>query len=728
MKKVDVAQVSAALRKSAELLGESNPKKENECGFTPGLGQIADAKNVLAKAVDAERGLFTFLVMGRFKTGKSTLINTILCENVLATKITPATGIIAQIENGKPGKVTVYYENDENGNPREPVEMDEKAFFDVFTLTAEDSIECDQTGRIERYKDVDSAVIRRNCELIKDGSRIVDSPGLDESISQQKTTERFLPKANAIIFVMSASNAFGVNEREYITQNFAGKSPKNVFFVFNFANNIKGLEQMQDLEKKVKKELEKVFCRKDGSFDEELFQNRIFYVDAFHSGQLRVEGEAYDLSWQSAAKIPRPDITLESTELPKLEAAIKNFLDSDEKAAAQFKTIISNAAGSYDRAKKAVDNAYQASQLPLAELKSNTEAAQKELNNAQMNLDNISLAFDSYQTILYTRLVECSHRLRNNIERDWPAFAAGAPDFTRVDMLQIAGNNILRAIPINNLRNWASDNLKEHFEKPNKYCEPFFKKHMDEFNNELNKTKDEVASEVSGVIGVQGALIAKSIDLAKYIQLNGTTQGQGKEFNGGDALKTLIHLVQFDFDAAVDAAAGGQSWRKAGASLLQHFGVELGMALIIPWTWAFIAADIAYQLVKLKQAGIELAAKMVGQVKQGYDEKLRDVLTEYVNNLPNIIQRSFSSAKREVVEPMQAFINETKSKMDKLLADRESATFDAEKQKENGEKNLAALRDSISTLNQALYGNPLTETEIIEAARYEIKAVDSVRY
>ena len=273
---------------------------------------------------------------------------------------------------------------------------------------------------------------------------------------------------------MNCVNAFSLLGKNYISANFAGKSPKNVFFVFTYADCISSDENFSNLKKDVRTKLADVFRRKDGSFDEKLFNSRVFYVDAFHLGQIRIEGEAYDIN-RKGIKISRPDITLEETEIHRFERELKRFLDSDEKYIAQLRTIVSHSAGAYQRAKNESELQYQKSLLPVGELKENTVAAKRELDNARTNLNNISRAFDSFEAILYTRLCDNMSRFKDEVDRDWPAFASSpdAPSFNAGEMLKIAAGNIGVALAGKKKKDAAVEKLQAHFDSLSSFVNRF---------------------------------------------------------------------------------------------------------------------------------------------------------------------------------------------------------------------------------------------------------------
>lgn len=722
MNKRDLENICGELEKGAVLLGLETAEKAEEYGFIPGLGNEDYAKRYLGLSRQIREGLFMFLTMGEFSTGKSTLINTMLNENVLATKITPATGIIAQIENGEPGMVRVYYEKDERGK-EQVKELSESEFFSMFTLTPEDAEECKKTGCISRFANVKYAVIRRRCALIEDGVRLVDSPGLNDSISQNKVTEQFMPSANAVIFIMSALEAFKLSEKRYIEKNFHNQERKNIFFVFTRADNT-SYDQLELLQEQVRRELDSVFRRKDGTFDEKLFSERVFYVDAFHSGQLRIEGKAYDIDRKGNYR-PLPDLTIEETEVPKLERAIKTFLASDQKALGQYQSVMGQAAGAYIAAQRASKEEYEASLIPIEELDRNIALAKAELDKAEVNLENIRRAFRSYAEILYIKLEGNMRTVQDKIDRDWPVFVEGAPHLGRLSVISRGLGNLLHLIPIKASRQAIENAMRDSFAKYIDYSQPFFDEHLSEMKTLHSESVKNVREELQQILGIQVDMIAQLVDTADDLFRGTNKSRELKEMSAGDIFKTLINIINFDPAEAAMASNGQQTWGEFLTEMLGHTAIELGIIWLSgPFAPLALGGMILYHIFRLGKAGKKMAETDMGLVKQGFDENMRDEFTKLKNSLPSKILNSFESAETVLVNAITREIDAIKERMDKTMADRNDAGINAEERKKNDDRNLEALKDCLNKMNIILFGTELTEEGIQQAARYALKSTE----
>lgn len=115
--------------------------------------------------------LFSIVFIGEFSTGKSTIINALLGNNILPTGITPTTDKITILRYG-----SVKEEYEENGNHY--ISIPEERLKGVF---------------------------------------IVDTPGTNVTLEQhEQITHRFIPKADIVFFVIGAERAVTGSEVKLI--------------------------------------------------------------------------------------------------------------------------------------------------------------------------------------------------------------------------------------------------------------------------------------------------------------------------------------------------------------------------------------------------------------------------------------------------------------------------------------------------------------------------------
>ena len=239
-------EMAAILRDMSLLIGQERGLASNlETGgnIVSGLGFISNAHALAVRAQDIQQGIFKIIVLGEFKHGKSTLLNSMLGGRVLAARATPCTAIVTMLVYGDSNNVSVY----KNGNEI-PQVMSLDAFNAEYQLTKEDQEKLNEQGFTYRFQDIDYAQIDCQHSLCANGVRLIDSPGLKESNSRTKITTRFLRQAQAIIFVLNATQIISEDERQFIKENLGKGRLTNIFFVINKINLVDEFE-VDDIKK-----------------------------------------------------------------------------------------------------------------------------------------------------------------------------------------------------------------------------------------------------------------------------------------------------------------------------------------------------------------------------------------------------------------------------------------------------------------------------------------------
>lgn len=172
---------------------------------------------------------FSLVVIGDFKRGKSTIINSILGQNVAPTNVAPETFTINCISYGDVPSVEAVLKNGKRVNlMKDDLRRDRLSeLLDFFP------------GELE-YIDV-----RSDAEILKD-IRIVDTPGLSDLDELDNQVQEFLLKADAVIYVASALSPFSESEQFFIASHIV---PLNFSRLFVLVNMIDAMNTMEDIEK-----------------------------------------------------------------------------------------------------------------------------------------------------------------------------------------------------------------------------------------------------------------------------------------------------------------------------------------------------------------------------------------------------------------------------------------------------------------------------------------------
>ncbi len=189
-----------------------------------GIHGVAGAALAALRAKVREHA-FNLVVAGEFKRGKSTLINALVGAELLPTAVVPLTSVVTRLEHAAAPRVEVGFED---GEVR-AVGID--ALPDYVT----------ERGNPGNAKGVHEVRVGATAPWLAGGLRLVDTPGIG-SVHQHNTevTRRYLPQADAVIFVASADQPLGRNELDFLAdiRRHAGK-------VFCLLNKIDHLSEAE---------------------------------------------------------------------------------------------------------------------------------------------------------------------------------------------------------------------------------------------------------------------------------------------------------------------------------------------------------------------------------------------------------------------------------------------------------------------------------------------------
>lgn len=164
---------------------------------------------------------FKVLVLGEFKTGKSTFINALLGEAVLPSYAVPTTAIINEIKWGEKRQALLHFRDEEKAPLDIPVDQLEDY---VVIKSSEEEVASSPYSHVELFW---------NLDLCHHHVEIIDSPGLNESEVREKVTVDYLRKVDAILFVMTALRVGpSLSEKETLAL-LEATGHKELFFIIN---------------------------------------------------------------------------------------------------------------------------------------------------------------------------------------------------------------------------------------------------------------------------------------------------------------------------------------------------------------------------------------------------------------------------------------------------------------------------------------------------------------
>lgn len=255
------------------------------------MSSASDNLGKLSKKVNTDT--FKVQVIGTFKNGKSTFINSLLGEAVLPAYALPATAVISEVKYGEEKEAILYFRNPLPENL--PASISQKALSHMQRHNMKDvpPLHIDYS-ELENYVVIPMGEDPREMllespyekvelfwplDMLKEGVEIIDSPGLEEDETRTRVTMDYLTKADAILFVLTADKLCSKAELDFIENNLHEFGFTDPFFIVNRFDLIPD-SQREGIMRFAKMKLS------------EFSTNEIFYVSAQQALDGEIQGNA----------------------------------------------------------------------------------------------------------------------------------------------------------------------------------------------------------------------------------------------------------------------------------------------------------------------------------------------------------------------------------------------------------------------------------------------------
>jgi len=318
-----------------------------------------------------ESNTFNLVVVGQFKRGKTSLINALLGADILPVAVVPLTSIVTIMTYGNTLGVKVFF------NDGRIADIKSEELQDYVT----------EKGNPKNIKDVSEVIITYPSPYLKDGVRLIDTPGVG-SIYQHNTdvAYRYLPKSDAVMFLLSVDQPMSRAELDFLkdVKEYSNK----IFFLLNKADylNEKDLQESIDFSKGVLKEAMGMDAR-------------IFPISA----RLALEG-----------KNCASEKTLRQSCLPEFSEALNTFLMED-KGKILILSVTNNLLRNISQARFELELELKSLATPLDELKEKIQTFEEKKKDVLIEKDDFYLLLDG----------ETKRIINNVLGEDLKAFRHG---------------------------------------------------------------------------------------------------------------------------------------------------------------------------------------------------------------------------------------------------------------------------------------------------------------
>ncbi|XP_022810062.1 uncharacterized protein LOC111347067 [Stylophora pistillata] len=181
---------------------------------------IANLKDkIVSHQKDLLQKEYIVLVAGETRSGKSTLLNLILGEQLLPYSLLSTTSAICELKYGDTPQLVAHFKDKKSGDTTKTVLLKKpsKAFKQTYLQQISTFLHLKTDS--EKGSDYEKVELFWPHNLLKENVVIVDSPGIGESPIMDDIVKKYLPEAFAFIYVINSENAGGI-QRDRVEERF----------------------------------------------------------------------------------------------------------------------------------------------------------------------------------------------------------------------------------------------------------------------------------------------------------------------------------------------------------------------------------------------------------------------------------------------------------------------------------------------------------------------------
>jgi GTP-binding protein EngB required for normal cell division len=193
---------------------------------------------------------FHLVVVGEFNHGKTTFVNALLGRPVLPVGVTPTTALIHHVGWAAEPRAALVRAD----GSREDIAVEALG---RYVVGAAGALDGDGAEKALEHA-IQYLEVGWPAELLRERIVLVDTPGVNDLCLQRAdVTYRYIPQADAVLFVIDAGQPLKESERLFLRDKLIGQSRDNIIFVVCKAD-IWSAEERREALAYIRKELDKL--------------------------------------------------------------------------------------------------------------------------------------------------------------------------------------------------------------------------------------------------------------------------------------------------------------------------------------------------------------------------------------------------------------------------------------------------------------------------------------
>jgi len=618
--------------------------------------QSLEMNEVASRLQDVREDLacdtFKLIVVGRFKTGKSSLLNALLGPPLQAqpelqnkgpmpVDDLPTTATLTSIEYSEQPYVRVWY-TDENREPE---------YWSLERYLRDAVVRDDEEETKQFFENIRQFELGYPAKLCKSVT-LLDSPGTSDMPLRTKWTREAVRRCDAAIVLYRSDVLAGEDERNFAKEVLVGGT--RVFTLINLWNGKKPDERLRAFA------WNRLVAGDNGGEKyngQDFTAHDIYFIDALKAEQGKFSGNHQ---------------LIEESGLTFFESRLAEFL-LQEKFQTHIETFVRRADNLAVQIEEAIETRCYGLQQTAEKLAQTYETIKPKLEEVKKRKDKLSKIFDRYESQCQTELQLSFSRMINALREDLP--------------------NLLKARPLESLQGLGGT-IKGHFsqkaacEEATNICESIITSHIEAWAENpsskegVQRTLEPILQRLYDEITEEVAKIETNLQDIRF---------QMTDWQPGiNAPKSTTSLIERILCAGAGLALGDVTLIFGGAGGLRGLlgslggafvaGIGIGIAAIMGAPITFPAVVIAAIIGSLTGSMTATRAGLEGRIK----EKVLELAQEKLQNIPQLatenvtkeVRKTFEQLKSLIVNEVSFAIRQEEEKIQKMLEDNQRSLED----------------------------------------------------
>jgi GTPase SAR1 family protein len=621
------------------------------------LDQVANLKNL---QTIVQSTTFKVMVLGEFKRGKSTFINSLLGKEILPAYSTPCTAIINEVKWGEIKRAVLHFNQVDGKAKKEPIEIPVDEIEEYVVI--KDDVDQSQAINETPYKKLELFWPLKLCE---NAVEIIDSPGLNEHKTRQQVTEDYLVTVDVIILLLGCDQPLSKSEQEVIDNKLKPNGHEDIFFVCNKINLIRRNEVDRVKDSAIRKLSPRT----------RLGAERIFFINALGALDGKVEND---------------NEALQKSGVPEFEVALQKFL-TNERGRVKILRPAQELKNAINEVRKTIPEQKSMLQTSVAELEKRFASAQEPLKILDEKRRSI---VRKLELSIEDTKEQVSYKTKDFCRELVPKIKTIAQEYqlqTEIKLLFQDPRPSIEAA-VKEITSYLESQLeKEFLNWQRSELEPLLAKRMEHIKSSLDSEATEFINKVDNLrLELAGVAISK-VEVSK-----------------GDVGVRDVSAVERIFSAAGGFLIGGFGAAAIGATFgYQEMLKSLIPQLLIGFAGYFLLGLNPITLVPMLVAALiqgkmmesGLGNRIKEEVAKKFSEQLSTTTVDIVENVGNSVSAELSKVKNLVDKGLEAEIQNINNQVKNVLAEKQKGQAKVDEKL----KQLDTLAQEVNTIDQKLY-------------------------